>query len=103
MVTSMNEQTKEKLLDGAKRFHGKVRERLKGVHGRVLDKVINAVIAGAVAFLTAMGFSSCGVTKASISKPAEGTQTTITITTNNPITTTASPDVDLSVPIGGSK
>lgn len=38
---------------------------------------------------------SCGVTKASISKPAEGTQTTITITTNNPISTQVSPDVKL--------
>lgn len=37
----------------------------------------------------------CGVTKASISKPAEGTQTTITITTNNPISTQVSPDVKL--------
>lgn len=39
--------------------------------------------------------SSCGVTKATISKPAEGTQTTITITTNNPISTQVSPDVQL--------
>lgn len=39
--------------------------------------------------------SACGVTKASISKPAEGTQTTITITTNNPMTTNVSPNVEL--------
>lgn len=39
-------------------------------------------------FIVAMLCVSCGVTKATISKPAEGTQTTITITTNNPITTT---------------
>ena len=87
----MNEETKQRLLERAKAFHGKL-----------LDKVINAIIAGAVACLTALGMTSCGVTKASISKPAEGTQTTITITTNNHITTTASPDVQVSVPIGGS-
>lgn len=36
---------------------------------------------------------SCGTTRATISKPAEGTVTTITITTNNPIETT--PTIDL--------
>lgn len=39
--------------------------------------------------------SSCGVTSARISKPAQGTTTTVTITTNNPITTDVSPDVKL--------
>lgn len=43
-----------------------------------------------------LGLSSCGVTKATISKPAQGTTTTVTITTNNPITTTTSPNVDLN-------
>lgn len=46
-----------------------------------------------------MALCSCGVTKACISKPAEGTQTTITITTNNPISTQVSPDVNLNKPI----
>lgn len=32
-------------------------------------------------------FAGCGITRATISKPAEGTSTTITITTNNPIST----------------
>lgn len=41
-------------------------------------------------------FCSCGVTKATVAKPAAGTTTTITITTNNPITTDVSPDVKLS-------
>lgn len=45
-----------------------------------------------IAMLT---LSACGVTKASVSKPAEGTQTTITITTSNPITTDVSPNVEL--------
>lgn len=38
---------------------------------------------------------SCGTTRATITKPAEGTSTTITITTNNPITTTTTPNVEL--------
>lgn len=46
--------------------------------------------------LLGLSLSSCGVTKAWISKPAEGTHTTITITTNNPITTDVSPNVKLN-------
>ena len=41
--------------------------------------------------------TSCGVTKASISKPAAGTYTTITITTNNPITTDVKPQTDVKL------
>lgn len=41
-------------------------------------------------------FASCGTTKAVVSRPASGTTTTITITTNNPVTTDVSPDVDLN-------
>lgn len=45
--------------------------------------------------LLGLSLSSCGVTKATISKPAEGTQTTITITTNNPISTQVTPSVTI--------
>lgn len=45
--------------------------------------------------LLSLSLASCGVTKATIMKPAEGTTTTVTITTNNPITTNTSPDVHL--------
>lgn len=45
---------------------------------------------------TSLMFSSCGVTKAWISRPAEGTQTTVTITTNNPISTDIAPDITIS-------
>ena len=38
---------------------------------------------------------SCGTTRATISRPAEGTTTTITISTNNPISTDVAPDVKL--------
>ena len=54
-------------------------------------RLIITALAG-ISFL----FSSCGVTKAWISRPAEGTQTTVTITTNNPISTDVAPDITLS-------
>ena len=41
-----------------------------------------------------LGLSSCGVTKATIQRPAEGTVTTVTITTNNPITTNTNPTLN---------
>lgn len=43
----------------------------------------------------ALVLCSCGVTKATISRPAEGTTTTITISTNNPISTDVSPNVTI--------
>ena len=54
--------------------------------------VLTALIGLAAALL---GLTSCGTTRATITKPAEGTSTTITITTNNPITTTTTPTVQL--------
>ena len=38
--------------------------------------------------------ASCGTTKVSVSKPNEGSYTTITVTTNNPITTTPQTEVN---------
>lgn len=43
-----------------------------------------------------LAMSSCGSTKVLVDKPASGTQTTITVTTNNPITTDVSPKTDLN-------
>ncbi len=37
---------------------------------------------------------SCGTTQVSVQKPAEGTQTTITVTTNNPIKTDINPTIN---------
>ena len=54
---------------------------------------IVAALATAISIL--FGFTSCGTTKATISRPAEGTTTTITITTNNPITTNTNPNINL--------
>ena len=62
---------------------------------KIKDAVKTIITATAVIIATLFGFSSCGTTKATISKPAEGTCTTITITTNNPITTNTNPNVNL--------
>ncbi len=62
---------------------------------KVVIEILKAIVYITTAILTTLGVTSCGVTKATISKPAEGTQTTITITTNNPISTNVSPSVEL--------
>lgn len=53
-------------------------------------------VAVAVGALVAViiSLTSCGVTKATIQRPAEGTVTTVTITTNNPISTNTNPNVN---------
>lgn len=61
-----------------------------------LDKTTWKAIAGAITAIlaaigAALGFSSCGVTKASIVTPREGSTTSITISTNMPITTQVDP------------
>lgn len=38
---------------------------------------------------------ACGSTKVSVDRPSQGTCTTITVTTNNPITTEVNPNVEL--------
>lgn len=64
-------------------------------------KIIKAVAAGLsaliAAVMAALGLNSCGVTRASIVQPKDNSATTITITTNNPISTTVSPET--SVPL----
>lgn len=59
---------------------------------KVSVKTIITAIAVIVAII--FGLTSCGTTKATITKPAEGTSTTITITTNNPISTNTNPNVN---------
>ena len=49
-----------------------------------------------LALVMSLSLVSCGVTKAYIQRPAEGTTTTVTITTNNPISTNTTPTVDLN-------
>lgn len=41
--------------------------------------------------------TACGSTKVSVTKPAEGTSTTITVTTNNPITTNVEPETNATL------
>lgn len=61
-----------------------------------IKKAIYAVLSALVALAAAIfGLTSCGTTRATIAKPAEGSYTTITITTNNPITTNTNPNLTL--------
>lgn len=41
--------------------------------------------------------TACGSTRVSVDRPSQGTSTTITVTTNNPITTEVNPNVDANV------
>lgn len=70
---------------------------MKPTTKKLLKEILKAIIYVLTAVLTTLGATSCGVTKATISKPAEGTQTTITITTNNPITTNVEPNTNLQL------
>lgn len=70
-------------------------KKMKQKTKTLLIEVLKAIAYIITAVLTTLGVTSCGVTKATISKPAEGTQTTITITTNNPISTNVTPNVEL--------
>lgn len=57
---------------------------------------IFSVIAIVIALIVAVFFSSsCGLTKAVVKNGADGTTTEIKITTNNPTSVTANPNVSL--------
>lgn len=62
-----------------------------------LKEIIAAFVALVAAILAAFGLSACGVTKAYIKQPREGSSTTITITTNNPLTTEVNTTTDADV------
>lgn len=68
---------------------------MKSKTKKMFIEILKATAYVITAVLTTLGVTSCGVTKATISKPAKGTQTTITITTNNPISTNVSPSLEL--------
>lgn len=59
-----------------------------------LRAVVLAIIASLV-LIVSMSFISCGVTRAVVHNGASGTSTEIRITTNNPTSVTASPNVQL--------
>lgn len=59
-----------------------------------LRAVVLALIAGLV-LIASMAVTSCGTTRAVVHNGASGTSTEIKITTNNPTSVTASPNVEL--------
>lgn len=64
-----------------------------------LFEFLRAILAAIVALVTALTASSCGATtRAVITNRADSTQTTVSITTNNPTTWTVSPDTDINFP-----
>lgn len=55
-----------------------------------MKKLINLIT---ITFIT----TACGSTKVAVERPAAGTQTTITVTTNNPITTNLDADASANL------
>lgn len=66
-----------------------IRKATSKFHGEISKSL-------ALFFITITLFS-CGSTKVSVSKPSEGTCTTITVTTNNPIQTNINPKTDVKL------
>lgn len=64
---------------------------MKKLDNQTWKAVVGAIAAIIAAIGAALGFSSCGVTKAYITQPRDGSTTSITISTNQPITTTVDP------------
>lgn len=60
-----------------------------------LIEFLRAVLAALCGLVASLTVSSCGITKAQIKTSADNTASTITITTNNPTTVTADPQVEL--------
>lgn len=64
-----------------------------------LFEFLRAILAAIVALVTALTASSCGATtRAVITNRADSTQTTVSITTNNPTNWDVSPDTDINFP-----
>lgn len=64
-----------------------------------LFEFLRAILAAIVALVTALTASSCGATtRAVITNRADSTQTTVSITTNNPTNWNVSPDTDINFP-----
>lgn len=63
---------------------------------KILQEVLKALAYILTSVAATLGMASCGITRATIARPASGSCTTITITTNNPITTDVSPDVEIT-------
>lgn len=66
---------------------------------KALFEFLRAILAAIVALVTALTAASCGATtRAVITNRADSTQTTVSITTNNPTNWTVSPDTDVHFP-----
>lgn len=66
---------------------------------QALLEFMRALLAAFVALVTALTASSCGSsTRAVITNRADSTQTTVSITTNNPTNWNVSPDTNVSFP-----
>ncbi len=66
---------------------------------QALLEFMRALLAAIVALVTALTASSCGATtRAVITNRADSTQTTVSITTNNPTNWNVSPDTEVSFP-----
>lgn len=79
----------KKLLKAAKRIKQFIVQTIKNY--KSMKEAIKKIMA--ITIFTVM-LVSCGSTKVSVEKPAQGTQTTITVTTNNPITTEVQPNTE---------
>lgn len=86
----MKKNKLKRLIKAAKIIKTFIKQTLKNYNS--MKKKLNALF-----LLTILlALSSCGSTKVLVDKPASGTQTTITVTTNNPITTDVSPKTNLN-------
>lgn len=59
-------------------------------------RFVTAILIAAFAVIASFTFSSCGLTKAVVHNGADGTSTEIRISTSNPTTVTASPNVQFN-------
>ena len=71
---------------------------------QALLEFMRALLAAIVALVTALTASSCGsTTREVITNRADSTQTTVSITTNNPTSWTVSPDTNVNFPNSNNK
>lgn len=89
-----------KTLKKLKNLQRKAKRTLKAVDTFICQTIKNFIsmkkkIKSIWLFVLLFVMVSCGSTKVSVDKPAQGTSTTITVTTNNPITTEVNPNVEL--------
>lgn len=63
----------------------------------ILKIIAQVIVAALTALLTSLGMTSCGSTRVNVDRPAAGTSTTITVTTNNPITTEVNPQTNPNI------